>query len=390
MFENPGNSYGFDAKQVLRLTQDLIRIRSSHPEGNELDIVKFILSLFDEYDVMSNVVHHGGNRASLSITIRGKDSERKTALVGHIDTIAPFCPDEWMHPPYAADYDKGIVYGIGASNGKGGVAAMINAAADMLKNGVVPRNDTVMCFTSDGDGDGLGATALYEGGFLQNVSELIFADPTNSEIGIAQKGVLWLDVTATSARRHVLEVDKSVEPIERVLSLSRKLHGALKEMPSHPVLGKSLSFITNINTGNNDVCILPGRVSATLDVRYSPLIREDAILSRVEAIARQEMADHPGLSIDIRTILARAPIGISGDAPIVREIASCYKKQQRRPVKMGLGFYSDSSRLVPRLGVPFVLLGPGDWIFSDRGDEFVSLESILFTSRIYTDYLTRE
>lgn len=389
MFNNLERDYGFDAKRVLDLTQNLIRIRTSHPEGNEFDMVKFILSLFDGHDIMSNVVRHGGNRASLVLTIRGREAGGKTALVGHIDTIAPLNQDEWMHPPYAADYEDGIIYGIGASNGKGGVAAMINAGLYMLENGIAPQRDAVMCFTADGDGDGLGASAICEGGFLQDVSGLIFADPTDAEIGIAQKGVLWLEITATGARRHVLEAGKSVEPLERILSLGRKMHGALKGMAPHPVLGKSASHVTNINTGDNDICILPGRVRATFDIRYSPLIREEEILAQVSAVARQEMAACPGLSIDVRIILSRAPIGISEDAPIVQKIGQCFRDWKRRPAKMGLGFYSDSSRIVPRLGAPFVLLGPGDWIFTDRGDEFVSLESILFTSRIYTDYLTR-
>jgi len=389
MLEISGSDYGFDAKRVLRLAQNLIRIRSSHPEGNELDIVKYILTLFDGFDVRSDVVHHGANRASLLLTLRGRDSGRKTAIVGHIDTIAPFDPHEWLHPPYAADYENGVIYGIGASNGKGGVAAMINSALCMLERGILPKNDVVMCFSADGDGSGIGATALYEGGFLQNVTELIFADPTNAEIGIAQKGVLWLEITASGPRIHVLEAQKSVSPLDRVLLLGRKLRNALKEMASHPVLGKSLSYITNINTGNNDVCVIPGRVSATLDIRYSPLIREDVILSRVESIAKQEMSEHPGLKLEVQTILSRAPIGISEDAPIIRRFDACFRELNRQPVKMGLGFYSDSSRLVPRLGVPFVLLGPGDWIFTDRGDELVSLDSILFTSRVYTDYLTR-
>lgn len=383
------DNYGLEAKEVLRLTQNLIRIRTSQPDCNELDMVKFILTLFDGYDVVSDIVYHGKNRASLVLTVRGADSAAKTALVGHIDTIIPSNPQSWLHPPYAADFENGIIYGNGASNSKGGVAAMIHAALHILKNDIKLPRDAVFCFTADGDANGIGAEMIYEGRFLQNVAELIFADPTDSEIGIAQKGVLWLELSAKGAFKHVLDAEKSVNPLNRILSVSRKLSAELAGMPEHTLLGKSTSCLTNINSGVNMACVLPEEVKASLDIRYSPLIKESQIMERITAISQLELAQFRGLSIDIRKEISRDPIGISQDAPIVRKMSDCFESLGKRPSKMGLGFYSDSSKIVPGLGAPFVLLGPGNWIFTNREDESVALDSILFVTRIYIDYLSK-
>lgn len=383
------DQYGLNSKEILRLTQNLIRIRTSQPNCNELDMVKFILTLFDGYDVVSNIVHHGENRASLVVTIKGVDSSQKTALVGHIDTIIPSNPQNWFHPPYAADFENGIIYGNGASNSKGGVAAMIYAALFILRNGILLPNDAVFCFTADGDADGKGAMMIYEGGFMQNVSELIFADPTDSKIGIAQKGVLWLELSAKGAFKHVLDAEKSVDPLQRILTISQKLSAELSKMPKHALLGKSTSYLTNINSGINPICVIPEEVHASLDVRYSPLIKESEILEKVTAISKAEMVDFPGLSIEVSKRISRDPIGIPQDAPIVCKMCECFEHLGKSPSKMGLGFYSDSSKLVPSLGAPFVLLGPGNWIFTNREDESVALDSILFVTRIYIDYLSK-
>ncbi|MDR3354747.1 MAG: M20/M25/M40 family metallo-hydrolase [Synergistaceae bacterium] len=378
---------GLDFKRILRLTQDLIRIRTSLPEGNELDLVKYIQALFEDYDVDCDIVYHGNNRASFVLAVKGQRSDVQTAFVGHVDTIEPISPREWVHAPYSADFEGGIIYGNGASNGKSGVAAMIYTALYLLENHIVPKNDVIMCFTADGDGNGIGAATICEGGFLRNASEIVFADPTNARIGIAQKGVLWLDVIARGRVFHVLDSARSVNSLARMFSMSEKIHAFIHSLPEHEVLGKSTSFMTNLNTGENEICTLPREARATFDIRYNPHINGREILNKIDEIARSEMADFPGLSVDVMTLQQRDPIGISEDAPIILALSECYGKLSAKPVKIGLGFFSDSSRIVPRLGVPFALLGPGDWIYKDRGDEFVLLESIVLVSRIYIDYL---
>ena len=382
-------TYGLDVKEVQHLVQSLIRIRTPHPDCNELDIVKYVLSLFEDYEVEKRVVHHGDNRASLVIVIKGSDPSGGTAFVGHIDTVDPPYPKSWVHPPYAADFEDDRIYGNGASNAKSGVAAMIAAALYLLRNGIRPQKDAYFCFTADGDGDGIGAASLCDGGFLDNASEAIFADPTDAQIGIAQKGVLWLEVTARGYCKHVLEADRSVDPLRRILHMSSEIESMLCRVPQHALLGKSKVHITGVNTGYQWTCIIPEAITATLDIRYSPLMKESSIMEELENIAAREMREYPDLTVEIKKLISRNPIGIAPDAPIVRRVDACFTRLGRKPTKMGLGFYSDSSKIVPRLGIPFVLLGPGNWIYTDRGDESVSLDATLFVSNVYIDYLTQ-
>jgi succinyl-diaminopimelate desuccinylase len=383
-----GCDYGLNANEILRLTQNMIRIRTTQPDHNELDLVKYILTLFEDYDTEPQVIRHGGNRASLLLTIQGHKRDGATAIIGHLDTVRPVYPDEWIHPPFSADYEDGRIYGNGASNAKGGLASMIAAALYILRHGIVPERDIIFCFTADGDGEGFGAESVYQGGFLENVTEAIFSDPTDAQIGIAQKGVLWLEVTVCGACKHVLEADKSVDTLNRMIEISREIDATLRKMPEHALLGKSSSYITNINSGVNLPYILPKEIVATFDIRYSPFVKESEIIGKLDAIAARQMKEHSGLSIEIRRLISRKPIGIALDAPIVRRMDECYERLGRTPAKMGSGFYSDSSKIVPKLGIPFVLVGPGNWIFSDRGDESVSLDAVLFIARVYIDYLT--
>ena len=65
--------------RTLMILQNLIRIRSCLPEGDELDVVKYIASIFEPYGVPVNIVRHGNNRASMVLSLRGGESGVKRA-----------------------------------------------------------------------------------------------------------------------------------------------------------------------------------------------------------------------------------------------------------------------------------------------------------------------
>ncbi|MFR5879736.1 MAG: hypothetical protein ACLUEQ_02400 [Cloacibacillus evryensis] len=91
--------------KTLTILQNLIRIRSCLPEGDELDVVKYIVSLFEPYGTAANIVRHGDNRASLALSLKGDGNGAKRALMAHLDTVSPLEPRRWRHAPLAADFD---------------------------------------------------------------------------------------------------------------------------------------------------------------------------------------------------------------------------------------------------------------------------------------------
>ena len=374
--------------KTLTILQNLIRIRSCLPEGDELDVVKYIVSLFEPYGTAANIVRHGDNRASLVLSLKGDGNGAKRALMAHLDTVSPLEPRRWRHAPFAADFDGEKVYGCGASSSKGGVAAICAAALSLLEKKCPPFEDTLLCFTAGGDDDGMGARSLLEGGFLDGISEVIFADPTGLGIATAQQGAVWMKARVSGRRVHVLEAEKGIDALYWLLEFVRRIKGLLKEARPHFLLGGSTVYLTGVSTSEKEVCILPESACGNIDIRLIPSVDLAGFIKDTDRLIAEMTEEVPGLSIDYDILNARPPVGVSADSPIVRRIESICRREGIENARSGLGYFSDSSVIVKELGVPFVILGPGERVFDDRMDEYVYMSKVCAAQKIYEKYMS--
>lgn len=374
--------------RILNLLQMLIRMRSCGPQWDELDIVRYIESLFDSYPVRKTVVQHGNNRASLIVDIEGRNHDgRRIAFVGHIDTMTPYNPGNWTYGPFSGHFVDGKVYGIGSSNAKSGVAAMLAAALSMLEVDEKPENDLMLCFTADSDGDGLGAEMLLQGGFMSNVSECVFCDQTGSEICVAQKGTIWLDIDVRGHSRHIMESTMAVNALQGIVTFAQELGAKFTKITKHHILGKCSVHLTQIATHDNAIWMIPGHVTGRLDARITPSVSIEEACGIIEKTQKNTEAALQGLHIDIKILNKRTAVGMATDAPLVCSFMSLCEKEGRKPKIVGQAFYTDASTMIPNLGVPFVIIGPGEKIFNDREDENVALSEVVFVSKVYRDYM---
>lgn len=373
---------------VLEILQTLIRMRSCEPGWDELDIVRYIESLFAPYDVYKTVIQHGHNRASLIVAINGKENhDRTVAMMGHIDTMPPYNPQDWLYGPFSGVCVDGAVYGIGSSNSKSGVAAMLAAALSVLREGIKANNNILLCFTADSDGKGMGAKMLLQGGFLPNVSEIVFCDPTGADIGVAQKGVIWIDLDIVGHGRHTMEADQAINALDGVLRFSEKLAAKLNKIKSHHILGKCTATLTQVNTHDNAIWMIPGHVSTRMDVRITPSVDIEHVCEIISDTKKYIEKSQPGIVVNVNIINKRPPVGVATDAPIVCRFERIFSRHGRKPKLVGQSFYTDASNVVPELGIPFVVIGPGGKIFNDREDEHVLLNDVVFASSVYLDYM---
>ena len=378
-----------EPQHVLQIMQTLIRMRSCEPGWDELDIVRYIESLFSAFPVYINVIQHGNNRASLVVTIEGKERNgRKRAMMGHIDTMVPYNPQDWTYGPFSGHCADGMVYGVGASNAKSGVAAMLAAALSILKNNEKPANDLMLCFTADSDGKGIGARMLLNGGFLNNMSEMFFCDPTGSDISVAQKGTIWLAIEARGHSRHIMEAAQAVNALDGILKFSEKLSSKFNKISKHHILGGCAVNLTQVATHDNATWMVPGYVTGRIDIRITPSFDIEKACDLIDDVKKQIENSQRGLSIKTEIINKRPAVGIAPDAPLVRQLERISERLGRKPKIIGQSFYTDASTVIPELGIPFIAMGPGGRIFNDREDEHVALDDAVFVSNVYRCYMT--
>jgi succinyl-diaminopimelate desuccinylase len=352
-----------------------------------MDGVEAILPLFDGYDCATDVINHGDNRGSLVLTIEGEDRRRSLAFMGHLDTVPVDDLDQWGVPPHEAVIEDGFVYGRGAADMKGGVTSMIQAALHVLQEGVTPAYSVKFCFTADEEANGAGVLSIRDAGLLDDVSAVFIPEPTGAKIGLMEKGALWLRVTADGKSAHGSRPDLGCNAIEELLVFLERLRGSIDlsiESDVFEQMGRSTFVIGQIE-GGTKTNVVPAHASASVDIRTVFGVDHQAIIGKGEAIAAEMATDDLSISVCVEN--DRPAIGVDRDHPFVIGVAEEMEKLGLEVGYKGLHFYTDGSQVVPQLGIPFVILGPGEDSMAHQKDERVALREVSDVADVFISYI---
>lgn len=372
-------------EELVHILQNLIRIRTTLPRGDEMDCAKYVMSLFSPYDVGIKLLDHGANRASLRVTLPGSDDDRVLAIVGHMDTLGVDDPDSWTRSPFGADVEGRRIYGKGTINVKGGLASMIASGLAMARSGKRPPHSVNLCFSADEEMDGTGAGALLKSGLLDGVDELIVVEPTSLNLGMAGKGAIWLKVAMQGRRSHSATPDRGVNAIDKFMEFAYNLRGLFSEESPHRLLGHSTCTVTELH-GGSDPNVVPFKAEGILDVRIVPSVEQEELMASMRDIASTMESTYPPLKISIQAFNVQAPVGMSSSSPMIKRLKGIFQSLSMRPEEIGIHPFTDASRLIPALGVPFVIFGPGDPDRSYQDDEWVSLDQVKAASELFYRY----
>lgn len=210
---------------VARLASSLVRIRSENPPGSTADVVAFIGEYLDSLGVKSRIVSHPGGRENLVTTGTGS----RLLLCGHVDVV-PAIPDDWTHDPYSGEIADGYVWGRGATDMKGGCAALLTAYREILDSGVEP--DVQFAFVCDEETGGeYGIRSLLAQDLL-GPRECLIAEPTpETSPAVGQKGLYRIDLSFRGRPGH-----SSLYPLvgKSAVMAAFDLIGYLREVHARP------------------------------------------------------------------------------------------------------------------------------------------------------------
>lgn len=369
-------------RQIL---EQLVRTRTVNPPGNERDAVETVL-VFYPPGVDHQVIDHGEGRASLVVRLAGQDSSRTVVFVGHIDTVPVPDADQWSQPPFVAEVVDGVLWGRGASDMKGGVTAMILTSLYFLETGQQPPVNLVLAFTADDESFGLGVTVLREQGVFDDTDEVIIGEPSAGQIGIVEKGALWLTLTAGGRAAHASRPDLGINAATALMDLVDRINHQVADSPGHPLLGGPTCALTQFYAGVK-TNILPDRAEATLDIRTLPGTEHATLLAHAQELAAELQVQEPGLTLTVEVVNDRPPVSVDPQHPLVQGLQQVMTELGLSRQLRGLHFYTDASQIVPQLELPFVILGPGDDALAHQRDEHIALEEVRTMAMVYVHYL---
>jgi acetylornithine deacetylase len=293
---------------------------------------------------------------------------------GHVDVVSEEPADRWTKPPYGAVVEDGRLYGRGACDMKGGIAAMLLAVEAALGAGELPGALVYQSVIEEECG-GNGALAACLAGPLAD--GVVIAEPTNGSIDLVSPGVIWARITLEASSRHASHADEGSNPIETaatVISALHELEATLNESPEAEFEGVEQPYLLNVGALHSGdwPSMTPGR--AELDVRLGFPIRMQPAEAQTLLATAVERVD-PEAAVEFRGFRAR---GYSFDpgSPLVSLLADCHREVSGRDLQPKPARATTDLRFFEGNAVCY---GPsGDGLHGV--DEWVDLESIAETA----------
>ncbi|HYA92038.1 MAG TPA: M20 family metallopeptidase [Thermodesulfobacteriota bacterium] len=369
--------------ELIEFCQQLVRRKSVNPPGDELPIAEYVASTLEWFGLEVELVRHGPNRASVLARLKGRGTKPGLLYNGHLDTV-PVGAQEWIHDPFSAKTAEGKIWGRGAVDMKGGLAALM-AAAKALAGARLPLSgDFIMAATAGEETDSQGAMAIAARSDLRPLQAVIIAEPTNNGIYVAEKGALWLELTTHGKTAH----GATPELGRNAVMMMWKLIGELEklEIPheEHPMLG---SFTRSINTiaGGMKTNVVPDNCVVTVDMRTVPGQDHLAILRRIEDLIEDLGRRIPDFKASAKITNDRIPVQTSPEESVVKGVVEIVAEVTgERPVPGGISYYTDGAAFVPALNIPMIICGPGDPKLAHQPNEHVEVSSLVQSARIFT------
>ena len=367
----------------VKLCQELIRIKSVNPPGDELQAAEYVVSVLKKVGMEVELIKHSPTRAS--VLARLKSSRKKPALLfnGHLDTV-PVGAEKWIHEPFQGDQSEGKIWGRGSADMKGGLAVLMVAAKALVDARVPLQGDLILTATAGEEVDSLGAIAVAGRRDLGPIQAVVIPEPSYNDVFVAEKGAFWLELTTQGKTAHGSMPEQGRNAIMMMVALLNELEKLTFPYKEHPLLG---GFSKSINTisGGVKTNVVPDSCVVTVDMRTVPGQDHRAILKQVEdliADLSRRMAD---FKASAKVANDRAPVETSPNDPIVQNFYDVVAEVAgERPVPKGVRYYTDAVAFVPVLRIPMIICGPGDAKLAHQPNEHVEISKLVQAAKIYT------
>jgi len=367
---------------VIELLRDLIRAPSyiGLPRQEE-QVVAVLERYFQKHGVEFSATEVRPGRPNLSATVRGPKAGRHLIFCGHTDTVAP--NQITTMDPFAAEIRDGRIYGRGAVDMKGAVAAMAAALAALKNLQLLENGAVTLAAVIDEEMESLGAEALIHSGITADGA--IVGEPTSNQIAIGHKGLEWLEIEFRGKATHGGTPAKGLNAISAAAKFVRMIEDELApkfKTRRHPVLGAPTINMGTIHGGDQPSTVA-ARCAIQLDRRWVPMESIEQVFSELEEILARVQNFMPGLSTALRRVpggmatMVHGPLEIAVDHPLV---LTAQKARVEIFGEMGnltaFPAWTDAALLSREAQIPCIVCGPGDLSLAHSAEESIDIAEV--------------
>ncbi len=290
------------AYDVIKLARKLISCPSVTPEdaGAQVFLAKKLEALGFE---CTHLPFGEDGKIVPNLFARIGSGSPHLCFAGHTDVVPAGALDQWTYDPFAAHVENGVLYGRGASDMKGGIAAFLAAVAGYLESG---RLKGSISFLITGDEEGLAVNGtvkvlewMEEHGHIPDIC--LVGEPTNpkhigQEIKIGRRGSLNCILNISGIQGHVAYQDLADNPIPRLVKALDVLGTYVFDKGTEHFPPTNLE-ITAINTDNKAVNIIPKSCSAMFNIRFNDFWTGETLSGKI-----REILDSTRCKYDLQTV----------------------------------------------------------------------------------------
>lgn len=388
------------------LASELIKCTSINPPGDTTSPASFAKEWLSKYGISSSIHEPVKGKASLVAKI-GSGHDR-LILNSHLDVVPVGDESRWDFPPFSGRVRRGRLFGRGASDTKGGCAALMEALVSLGRLEGELDGKVLLSLVADEETGGIyGTKSLLENGVLKGELAVV-AEPTGrNTLIIGEKGLLRFIVTSKGSSGHASMAgavgENAITKLTALISPIMSMHGQRYGPPTSmkraaQEAGKLLVAITgkeaarrvprtttvNIGVINGGVKanVIPDTAEMEVDIRLPLGAKMQGVKQR---LAR--LITNAGATMDVQA--ESKPNYSDPSGPYVQQFLAEAQKVTRSRLSLAVYWASTDSKHFREAGIPTVTYGPGDWSSIHSVNETASVRDIFRCSNVYFRFAQR-
>ena len=302
-------------------------------------------------------------------------------LTGHIDTVP--VGEGWTRDPHGAEMADGRLFGRGACDMKGGLAAMLGAIVALRARGEQPAGDVTFAAAVGEEEDSAGTRAMVKGGI--KADRAVLSEPTAMHLVLANRGLLNYRIVVKGASVHASAPALGRNAVTAASRIVVELEATGSELSkrSHPVFGPPSLTVGTMHGGTRPY-VVPDRCEIEVDRRLNPGESAEQVVDELQSAIARVKESLPWLEAEVIAGPDYIPFEIPQDHVLARSMSKAMKAAGLPPRTSSWRAASDAGFLVHGAGIPCVLFGPGDIEqAAHRPDEWIDLEDLDVAQRVF-------
>jgi len=377
-----------DQTDLVGFLRDLIQIPS--PSTQEKAVGERIAAEMKRLDFRNVTIDRIGNVVGWI----GPGQGPLLMFNSHMDTVRVSDPEAWSHKPFGADIIDGVLYGLGACDMKGGLAAMIYGAKLLRDSGMDLMGDLVVaCVVQEEPCEGLGSRVLIEEEGIRP-DWVVVGEPTGLDVVRGQRGRIEMRLITHGRSAHSACPALGENAIYTAARLLFGLELLAEQLGNDAFLGPGSLAVTDISSSASSRNAVPDRCELIIDRRLTLGENETKAIAEVQrVIAREGVRAEVEVTEYQATSYSGYPCHnrefypawvMAEDHPLVLSAVQAVREELKHRPRVGHWEFSTEGVYTAGVaGIPTVGFGPGDPRHAHTADEHVRLDDVHAAAEVY-------